>query len=275
VDRTAQVAINEAERLECRVPAGLAIHEGDECIVEADKVLEYGRILTLVDRPDGTPPGEGPVILRRATLQDQARERENTLMSKMARETCLARAEKYELKMRLVRVRYSFDRKVFLVVYTADDRVDFREMVKELSAELRARVEMQQIGVRDQAAIVGGLGPCGRQLCCCTWLREFLSVNVRMAKAQGLSLNPGSISGSCGRLKCCLRYEHDQYRELERFLPRQGSEVEVDGETGCVVNRDILSQRVCVQLNDGRTMECGAADVRERPERTKERGGGS
>lgn len=260
--RIAYVEIDGGPRLRCYSPPDLAIHEGDQCIVEADKVLEFGRVARLEDAvSDSSGARNLPSVVRRATLQDQTKVNESALMSKMALESCSAKVEKYELKMRLIRVRYSFDRSVLMVLFSAEERVDFREMVKELIGELRTCVEMKQIGVRDEAGITGGLGPCGRRLCCCTWLHNFESINVKMAKTQRLSLNPGTIGGMCGRLKCCLRYEYETYRELNRRLPRDGATVRCPGGKGYVIDKNILAERVRIRLDDERVLEYDADNV--------------
>lgn len=258
----AYVEIGEGLRLRCYKPPDLAIHEGDECIIEVDKVLEFGRVTSFEDgAADSFAEKNLPKVIRRATLQDQAKAKESALMSKMAMETCAVKAEKHELEIRLVGVRYSFDRSVLVILFAAEERVDFREMVKEISDELRTHVEMKQIGIRDEAGIIGGLGPCGRNLCCCTWLHTFESINVKMAKIQRLSLNPGAISGMCGRLKCCLLYEYENYRELGRLLPHDGAAVKCPDGKGYVIDKDILAQRVRVRLDDERVLEYGADDV--------------
>lgn len=260
--RVAYVEVDDTQHLSCFVPEDLSLHEGDQCILQVGSVTEYGRVLRLEDLVEGTRRGgEIPKVVRCATLQDHAKADETALMSKMAMGTCRAKAEKYELNMRLVRVRYSFDRGVLTVQFSAEERVDFRELVKDLSAELRTRIEMRQVGVRDEAAIIGGLGPCGRCLCCCTWLKHFESINVKMAKTQRLTLTPGAINGMCGRLKCCLRYEYEQYKEYGRHLPREGSCVECREGRGCVIGRDILGQRVTVRLEDDRMVKCGPDDI--------------
>ena len=260
--RIVNVAVDEGTEYRCFSPADLAIQKGNPCIVEVDRVLEFGLVSGVEELEGEEKAGEGsPTVLRRATLQDNAQAKENALMSKMAADTCAKQSEKHGLSMRLVRVRYSFDRVMLRVLFTAEERVDFREMVKELATEFRTRVEMRQIGVRDEAAIVGGVGPCGRQLCCCTWLRHFEAVNVKMAKAQKLSLNPGAISGMCGRLKCCLRYEYEHYRELGRGLPRTGCMVECSHGRGCVVDKDILRQKLTLRLEDDRFLQCDADEV--------------
>ena len=247
----------------CYSPAELALHEGDLCIVEQERHLEFGRIGKLATITGEIPTvKKAPTVLRRATLQDQSKANENKLMSKMARESCEKAASKHEIKMRLVRVRYSFDRDVLHVLFTCDDKTDTHEVVKDLAAELRTRVEMKQIGVRDEAGIIGGIGPCGRTLCC-KWLRRFASINVRMAKTQGLSLNPSAIGGNCGRLKCCLNYEFEHYKELGRGLPRQGAQVECPDGMGIVLEANILAQRIRVRVDDKGVHEYSANDVKE------------
>ncbi|MCK5850163.1 MAG: stage 0 sporulation protein [Kiritimatiellae bacterium] len=264
MSRFAIVEIEDGPRLRCFCTPDLSIHVGDQCVVEADKTLEFGKVSEL-DQGDASASSEkgGAKVLRCATLQDQAKAGENGLMNKMAMDTCLARAKKYGLEMRLGRVRYSFDRKVLMVLFTAEKRVDFREMVKELAGELHTRIEMKQIGVRDEAGHIGGIGPCGRSMCCCSWLHKFDSINVKMAKTQGLSLNPSTISGMCGRLKCCLRFENDQYKEMARSLPREGSMVECSDGCGRVIGRDILRQRVKVCLEKDQIMDYDASDLKK------------
>lgn len=265
----AVVDVADGPRLKCEIPEGLSIHEGDQCVASVDGALEYGRVSEIRPRGTGVRSGpDEPKVVRQATLQDQSHASENAVRSKMAMDTCVERAAKCELDMRLVRVRFSFDRKVLTVVFTSELRVDFREMVKELAGELRARIEMRQIGVRDEAGVIGGMGPCGRALCCCTWLKEFESVNVKMAKQQRLSLNPGAISGMCGRLKCCLGYEYEQYRQLGRNLPRTGETVQCSEGRGCVVGVNVLGQRCKVCLEDKRVVECDAEDVKRNWVRT-------
>jgi len=262
MDRMVYIEVDAGSHVKCVSAAELSLHEGDQCVIEADKLLDFGHVVrvdeggTVLQRDAGVPK-----VLRRATLQDQAKANENVLMNKMAMKTCIARAEKYNLAMRLLRVRYSFDRSVLMVLFTADDRVDFREMVKDLAGELHVRVEMKQIGVRDEAGIIGGIGPCGRNLCCCTWLSHFESINVKMAKTQRLSLNPTAMSGMCGRLKCCLRYEYDCYRDINKRLPYDGDFVRCPEGTGVVIDKNILEQKIKVRLDDHRIVECASDTV--------------
>ncbi len=260
--RTATVDVDQGEQVRCYSAPELAIHQGDQCIFETEKMLDFGLIVAVEEKSGDMPANARPKLLRCATLQDQAQARENQLRSKMAMDSCAAKAREQKLAMRLVRVHFSFDRKVLMVMFSAEERVDFRAMVKDLATELHARIEMRQIGVRDEAALIGGLGPCGRAMCCCRWLKSFESINVKMAKAQRLSLNPGAISGMCSRLKCCLRYEYDNYVTCGRGMPRDGATVECTDGCGHVIDRNILQRLVKVQLEDERVLEYAVDDIR-------------
>jgi cell fate regulator YaaT (PSP1 superfamily) len=269
--RKAHVEIDDGPQLECFLPAELAADEGNLCIIEVDGLHEFGKIARIEKLEADLPADKKlPKVLRRATLQDQAKERETALSSKMVMDTCIAKVTKFKMPIRLVRVRYSFDRSLLMVTFTAEERIDFREMVKELSNELKTRVEMKQIGVRDEAGIIGGMGPCGRCLCCSTWLCHFAAVNVKAVKIQNMSLNPVAITGMCGRLKCCLRYEYDVYKELGRSMPRLGATVQTPDGKGCVISKDILSQRMRVRLEDQRILEYDAAQVKGASEKEED-----
>ena len=168
-----------------------------------------------------------------------------------------------KLDMKLLNAHYSLDGKLVTLQFTADGRVDFRQLVKDLSRALNTRIELRQIGVRDETAICGGLGVCGQELCCKRFITEFASINVRMAKEQDLSLTPSSISGACGRLKCCLKYEHEGYQELEKTMPRRGDMCECPGGRGRICDRNLLTQRVTVQLEGtGNNLICDRSEVR-------------
>lgn len=261
MNRIAGVEINVGEQIRCLSPEGVSIHIGDKCIIDTGDVLEIGVIAAMTESRDPGAESGLPKVVRCATLQDQAKSRENDLMSKMAMESCRKRAERLKLNMRLVSVRYSFDRNLLLVQFSAEERVDFRELIKELAAELHTRIEMRQIGVRDEAAMIGGLGTCGRVLCCTSWLQKFESINVKMAKAQRVSLNPGTISGMCGRLKCCLRYEYDQYCDALHGMPRDGTIVETADGKGRVIDQNIMERRVRVRLDDEHVREYDVGDI--------------
>ena len=164
--------------------------------------------------------------------------------------------------MKLINAHYSYDGKLITVQFSAEGRVDFRELVKVLSQEFNTHIELRQIGVRDETSILGGIANCGRPLCCCQFLKEFASINVKMAKEQDLSLTPSTISGICGRLKCCLKYEHEGYLELEKTMPRRGELCECKEGRGRIVDRNLLTQKVTVQLGESNhTVVCPASEV--------------
>lgn len=264
MDKQVAVEVDAGEQIQCICPSGVAVHERDRCIYDTGQVLEIGVITAILETipEDDASTAKLPRIVRCETLQDQAKARENELLGKMAMDNCRTAAADLKLPMRLVRVRYTFDRKLLLVLFAAEDRVDFRDLVKRLSTELHCRVEMRQIGVRDEAALIGGLGPCGRVQCCCSWLKNFESVNVRMARVQRLSLNPSAISGMCGRLKCCLRYEYDQYREALQGLPREGMMAQTPEGLGKIIDIQTLARRVRVRLEDDRILEYDVDELR-------------
>jgi hypothetical protein len=169
------------------------------------------------------------------------------------------------MDMKLVRAEYIFDGSKIIFYFTADGRVDFRELVKDLAHHFHTRIEMRQIGVRDEAKLTGGIGICGRELCCCTFLTEFTPVSVKMAKEQGLALNPNKISGQCGRLLCCLSYEFETYCSMKKCLPKCGRKVQVEGGEGEIVDQNVLAQTVTVRLGDGKKMEVPADQLENRP----------
>ncbi|MFO7871571.1 MAG: regulatory iron-sulfur-containing complex subunit RicT [Kiritimatiellia bacterium] len=260
--RTAEIEIDRGYRVRCRVGDDVLVHKGDSCVVDIRKVREFGKVCSVGEgREKGAGP-RAPRVIRQATLQDRAKAKEGVLRSKMARDSCAAKAEKYGFAMRFHNVRYSFDRTTLYLAYESEERVDYREMIKELAVELRANIEMQYLGVRDGAALCGGMGPCGRPQCCSTWLKRFESVNVKMAKIQHLSLNPAGITGMCGRLKCCLRYEVDTYRKLQKGMPREGDRVETPKGPGRVIGGRIIAQKVKVRLEDGREVTVKVDEAR-------------
>jgi cell fate regulator YaaT (PSP1 superfamily) len=238
------------------------IHQGDLCVIECNRIPESGRVLELIDH-EGESPARGavPFVLRKATIQDQARASENQVLGRMAVKTVHKRVEEYKLPLHVVQVRYSFDRSVLHVSYTAEDRVEYAECVRVLAGELRVRIEMKSIGVRDAAKLIGGMGVCGRVLCCKTWMKEFNVVTVKMAKAQRLALNPVAISGTCGRLKCCLKHEYESYKLGGEKFPKDGARVSCGEGCGCIWDKDILRERVKVRMDDGRLLECALEEV--------------
>jgi cell fate regulator YaaT (PSP1 superfamily) len=259
--RTAALVLEDGTRVTAEVPPEVAIHKDDQCVVDCDGIAEAGRVLRLGTAKGGAGDRRRPRVLRCATLQDMARSSENAQHVKMAEKACEEAARQCKVHLKLVRVRYCLDRSLLTVRFTAEENTDVREVIRLVGQNLGVRVDMRQRGVRDDAAIVGGVGTCGRRLCCCSWLAGFEVVNVRMAKAQGVSLNPSSMSGNCGRLKCCLRYEHAQYEELGRDVPRVGWAVETTDGRGVVIGCDVLRQRVRVRLESDRIAEYAAGDV--------------
>ncbi len=189
-------------------------------------------------------------IIRYANKKDFARLRENKEKEKEAFNICLEKIAKHKLPMKLINVEYKFDRSKLLFYFTADGRIDFRELVKDLAAIFKTRIELRQIGVRDEVKRIGGNGVCGRELCCCTFLNNFEAVSIKMAKEQNMSLNPSKISGVCGRLMCCLKYEQDAYEEKLAKLPKIGSIVETEDGEGVVDSIEILKENVRVKFND-------------------------
>jgi cell fate regulator YaaT (PSP1 superfamily) len=270
VYKTLNLQLEDDTTLLCLLPQELAIHVGDLAVAEHGRIFEFGRITGMAE-PPGDPPKGMPVAVRRATLQDQSKARENAVLGHMAMKTARKKADELHLPLRLTQLRYCLDRAVLYITYTADDRVDCHELIKALSGELHVRVEVRQIGVRDAAKLAGGLGPCGRMLCCRSWLKDFDGVSVKMAKAQRMPLNPNTIGGMCGRLKCCLRYEYECYRRQGERLPKDGATVRCCEGVGRVIDKDILRQRLKLRLEDGRVLDFDANEVKPLgDDRTKE-----
>lgn len=225
---------------------------GDRVIVETERGRALG---TVVNKPHETAPQDAPPklksVIRIATEEDLQMAGSNGQREQDAMKFCQKRINERKMEMKLVKAEYLFDGSKIIFYFTADGRVDFRELVRDLAQHFRTRIEMRQIGVRDEAKLVGGLGICGRELCCSSHLREFAPVSVKMAKAQGLALNPTKISGQCGRLLCCLAYEYDTYNEMIKTLPKCGKKLHLNDGTAEVVALDILSQKVTLCRHGG------------------------
>ena len=232
-------------------PNGIACKAGDHVIIDTARGPEYGICVGgnhHISAKDVVSPLRP--VLRIATAQDERTVEENREKEKQAYESCLKKIEEHGLDMQLVSAEYAFDGSKILFFFTADERVDFRELVKNLASMFHTRIELRQIGVRDKAKMVGGLGICGRPFCCASFLDDFQPVSIKMAKTQNLSLNPTKISGTCGRLMCCLKYEQDAYEDLIRNSPRLESFVDTPEGRGTVVELDLLRQRVKVRMED-------------------------
>ena len=248
-------------------PLDFQVERGGHVIVETARGIEFG---TVVSAPREVEDDKviQPLkpVLRIATEKDIEQEAENKLKEKEAFKICLEKIRKHELEMKLIDAEYTFDNNKVLFYFTADGRIDFRELVKDLAGVFKTRIELRQIGVRDETKIVGGIGICGRPLCCHTHLSEFIPVSIKMAKEQNLSLNPTKISGVCGRLMCCLKHEEETYEELNRNLPNVGDTVTTeDGLQGEVQSVNVLRQlvKVIVDVNDEKEIhEYKAEDLR-------------
>ena len=232
-------------------PNGIACKLGDHVIIDTARGPEFG-VCAGGNHRISTKDVVAPLrsVLRLATEQDEKVVAENRAKEKKAYETCVKKIAEHQLDMQLVGADYAFDGSKILFFFTADERVDFRELVKNLASMFHTRIELRQIGVRDKAKMVGGLGICGRPFCCASFLEDFQPVSIKMAKTQNLSLNPTKISGTCGRLMCCLKYEQDAYEDLIRTSPKLESFVDTPEGRGTVVELDLLRQRVKVRMED-------------------------
>jgi cell fate regulator YaaT (PSP1 superfamily) len=238
-------------------PGDLPIEKDDYVIVETVRGIEYGKVVVgrkQVDENDVVLPLKK--VIRIADHKDRLIVEENKQAAAEAYDICMEKITEHQLEMKLVDVEYTFDRNKIIFYFTADGRVDFRELVKDLASIFRTRIELRQIGVRDEAKMLGGIGPCGRMLCCSTFLGDFEPVSIKMAKDQNLSLNPTKISGLCGRLMCCLKYENDEYESAKEQLPDLGEMIETPHGTGKVVGLNILERVLQVELtNQERVLE--------------------
>ena len=245
-----------------KLPEGASLSEGDGVIVETARGTEYGDVVLGVQEiPDEQLVAPLKEIVRIATAQDKEQRARNREREKEAYDICLNKITEHKLDMKLVDVEYAFTGSKVVFYFTADGRVDFRELVKDLASVFKTRIELRQIGVRDEAKMLGGLGSCGRPVCCKSFLADFVPVSIKMAKEQNLSLSPTKISGICGRLMCCLKYEQDCYESMRRQMPRVGKEVITPDGAGPVLDNNVITEktRVRVALSDG------TFDIRDYP----------
>lgn len=231
-------------------PVGFSLQKGDKAIVETVRGIECGEV-ALENRHISEDSIVQPLkkLVRKATEADLQKVEENHRKEKDAFIKCEKKILEHKLEMKLVDVEYAFDNSKILFYFTADGRVDFRELVKDLASLFRTRIELRQIGVRDEAKMLGGIGICGRPFCCGTFLNGFQPVSIKMAKEQGLSLNPVKISGSCGRLMCCLKYEQESYQDLLRSTPKVNAIVNTPEGRGVVIDQNLLTQKLTVRLD--------------------------
>jgi cell fate regulator YaaT (PSP1 superfamily) len=242
------------------------LKRGDRIIVEADS----GPCFATVETGPSLPAPSLDLallkpVVRLATANDLRVEEENRYREHEAKRLCVEGIHQRALEMKLVNVSFTYDGRKAVFYFVAEKRIDFRNLVRDLANGLRVRVEMQQIGARDETKATGGIGPCGRELCCSSWLRDFEAVTVKMAREQGLALNPSRLAGMCGRLKCCLRYEYATYVELKRELPGVGKHVESVKGDGKVLRQNILKQTVLIQIDEeGGVVEATLEDIVDR-----------
>ena len=258
-------------------PKGYKIKAGDHVIVETARGVEYGTVIGGIrEVTDDRVVQPLKAVIRVATQEDDLRAEKIRAKEKDAMRICNEKIRKHKLDMKLIDAEYTFDNNKVLFYFTADGRIDFRELVKDLAAVFKTRIELRQIGVRDETKILGGIGICGRPLCCHTYLSEFAPVSIKMAKEQNLSLNPTKISGVCGRLMCCLKNEQETYEYLNRKLPGVGDIVTLpDGMKGEVSGVNVLRQlvKVLVDVNDEKEMrECPVEELKFKPKHKKEKG---
>ncbi len=233
-------------------PADMNIQKDTYVVVETARGIEFGECvigIKEISEKDIVAPLKS--VLRIATEEDINKHFKNKDKEKDAFDICLKKIQEHELTMKLIDVEYTFDNNKVIFYFTADGRVDFRELVKDLATIFKTRIELRQIGVRDEAKMLGGLGPCGRPMCCSTFLGDFASVSIKMAKEQNLSLNPTKISGICGRLMCCLNYEQSTYEDIRKRMPKVGSIVKTSEGTGEVFSNNTVKESVKVKLRKG------------------------
>ena len=257
MDKVVEVKLREEGRVAYFLIGDLKLNSGDYVIVESDRGLDYGEVLSGEEVLLDAAGLGGPLrkIMRVAQKHDVEKIERNRQKAKEAIKTCEKKIADHKLNMKLIDAELSFDNSKIIFYFTAEERVDFRELVKDLAKIFKARIELKQVGVRDEAKMFGGYGQCGRELCCARFLKDFEPVTIKMAKDQNLPLNPTKISGVCGRLMCCLSYEHQCYKELCKGLPKLGSKIKTKEGMGKVVDVNFLKRIVTVELEDGRQVK--------------------
>ncbi|HXZ34894.1 MAG TPA: stage 0 sporulation family protein [Thermodesulfobacteriota bacterium] len=243
---------------------GFTLKERDIVVVDTERGPEIGFVARMpLERDPKYFTKTLKKVLRLADQQDMEQGRHNLIREREAKKVCLAKIQEHKLPMKLIGVESFLDGSKIIFYFVSEGRVDFRALVKDLASAFKTRIEMRQVGVRNEAKMIGGLGTCGREFCCCAFLKEFEPVSVKMAKEQNLALNPQKISGACGRLMCCLAYEVDTYSELKKDLPKVGKRVITPQGPGKVMQQSIINQKLKVTLDDGKEVEVGFDEVRE------------
>ncbi len=254
MEMIAQIRAREMGLIFCCRTGDILLKSGDLVIAEVERGIDYGQV---VGEPVGVEEVDESVkkVIRVVNEADIKQIQENKKKAQEASVTCSKKIQEHKLEMKLVGSEYAFDRSKILFYFTAEGRVDFRNLVKDLAKIFKARIELRQIGVRDEAKMFGGFGPCGKELCCCVFLKDFEPVTIKMAKDQNLPLNPPKISGLCGRLMCCLSYEHKHYKELSVGLPREGDRLDTPEGKGRVVSVNVLKRQATLVLEDGKVLQ--------------------
>jgi cell fate regulator YaaT (PSP1 superfamily) len=252
-----QIKLGEYRPVVWMDAGGVAMNRHDLVIIEVERNLEFGKIISEPDKAcTGKTEAAAGKVIRLASDGDLRQVVNNQMKAAEALKICKVKIVESKMEMQLVQAEYSFDATKIIIFFTAEGRVDFRNLVKDLAKMLRVRIELKQIGVRDKAKIVGGYGVCGRELCCSSYMKDFHPLSIKMVKDQGLPLNPQKISGVCGRVKCCMAYEYQVYREFSKTLPKMGAKISTpDGEKGRVVAMDILKRYVTVDLGEGKMIK--------------------
>lgn len=257
----ARIIVPDVGCTSCAVPVDVPLAVGDRAVFECEHVHELGAVREILSQEAPPTAGHGVgVVLRKLTADDLARDETNREVAVKALAAFRRHVEENHVPTRPMKARFSFRREKLTLWYASDEAIDLRQIIGHLQRQFSTKVDARQIGVRDEAAMIGGCGVCGRPLCCSTWLRDFHAVNLRMARAQDLSLMPGAVNGMCGRLKCCLRYEYDLYRDAGVGMPPVGVIVSWDGGEGLVVSRDVLARSVTVR-SEGRFVVMAVADL--------------
>jgi len=256
------VSFKKAGKIYYFDPGDFELETGDNVIVETARGIEFAEVVIgkkEVSEDEIVAPLKD--VIRKATLKDREKHEKNQELEVEAFDICLKKIDKHGLPMKLIDVEYTFDHNKIIFYFTADGRVDFRELVKDLASVFKTRIELRQIGVRDEAKMLGGLGPCGLPVCCATFLRDFQPISIKMAKKQNLSLNPAKISGLCGRLMCCLQYEATTYRQLKKDMPNIGEKIELRMGKGKVVDRNLVKHTVEVDIGTEETVEVNIEEL--------------
>ncbi|MGB2601865.1 MAG: stage 0 sporulation family protein [Candidatus Omnitrophota bacterium] len=261
-----KVQLRSAGETKHFITNGLKLEIGSKVIVEADRGLESGVVVSANEKIEDLSKIEQPLrkIIRKANPWDEQQLDKNTAKTKDLMGVCAKKIEEHKLPMKLVDAEYSFDRSKIIFYFTSENRVDFRNLVRDLASIFRVRIELRQIGVRDEARMLGGHGPCGRELCCMSFLKDFNPVTIKMAKVQNLPLNPSKISGLCGRLMCCLGYEYNCYKECCKGLPKAGKEIKTEQGKGKVIGVNPLKRTITVNFGDGKIKEINLDEKEEK-----------